>query len=135
MDTAWCAARASAIVSAILLLHDGVTRFAFTDRHRRCTNPNHARLAWPILTCPLHAGRSRRSLLALCGYHLDFPAASVVPDRHSRQTFLSGGTMPRELLTQRTYYVVFAMLIALTILTVGLSFVHLGTVHAIAGLT
>lgn len=37
-------------------------------------------------------------------------------------------------LTERTYYLVFAALLALTVLTVGLSFLELGTWHAVSGL-
>ncbi|HEV2945838.1 MAG TPA: cytochrome C oxidase subunit IV family protein [Gemmataceae bacterium] len=44
--------------------------------------------------------------------------------------------MNKHITSETTYYVIFAALIALTLLTVGLSFVHLGeTMHLVVGLT
>jgi cytochrome c oxidase subunit 4 len=42
--------------------------------------------------------------------------------------------MPAPVASQRTYYVVFAALIALTVLTVGISFLPLGAWHTAIGL-
>jgi cytochrome c oxidase subunit 4 len=42
--------------------------------------------------------------------------------------------MSERIVPQRVYYVVFACLIALTLLTVWLSFQHLGNWHAVVGL-
>jgi cytochrome c oxidase subunit 4 len=42
--------------------------------------------------------------------------------------------MPEPVAAQRTYYTVFAALIALTILTVAISFLELGPWHTVAGL-
>ena len=44
--------------------------------------------------------------------------------------------MDKHITSEKTYYLIFAGLIGLTLLTVGLSFVHLGeTLHLIVGLT
>jgi cytochrome c oxidase subunit IV len=44
--------------------------------------------------------------------------------------------MNKHITSETTYYVIFAALIALTLLTVGLSFVHLGeAMHLVVGLT
>lgn len=43
--------------------------------------------------------------------------------------------MSEHILPSRTYFLVFAALIALTILTVGMSFLELGPWHTILGLT
>lgn len=42
--------------------------------------------------------------------------------------------MARHIITPRTYVLVFAALIALTLLTVGLSFLHLGAWHTAVGI-
>jgi len=42
--------------------------------------------------------------------------------------------MSERIVPQRTYYLVFLLLIALTVLTVGMSFVHLGAWHGVLGL-
>jgi cytochrome c oxidase subunit 4 len=44
--------------------------------------------------------------------------------------------MNKHITSEATYYIIFAALIGLTLLTVGLSFIHLGeTMHLIVGLT
>jgi cytochrome c oxidase subunit 4 len=44
--------------------------------------------------------------------------------------------MNKHITSETTYYIIFAALIALTLLTVGLSFVHLGeAMHLVVGLT
>jgi cytochrome c oxidase subunit 4 len=44
--------------------------------------------------------------------------------------------MNKHITSETTYYIIFAALIALTLLTVGLSFLHLGeAMHLIVGLT
>jgi cytochrome c oxidase subunit IV len=42
--------------------------------------------------------------------------------------------MAKHITSERTYYLIFAALIALTLLTVGLSYVELGAFHLIVGL-
>ena len=42
--------------------------------------------------------------------------------------------MPEQIVSQRVYYTVFVCLVALTLLTIRLSFVDLGEFHAVVGL-
>ncbi len=43
--------------------------------------------------------------------------------------------MNRHITSEKTYYLIFAALVGLTLLTVGLSYVNLGGLHLIVGLT
>src|SRR5262249_31908799 len=77
--------------------------------------------------------------------------ASVVPGGHAHKMIAQyrlrlsagaatihldylGANMAKHITSERTYYLIFAALIALTLLTVGLSYVELGAFHLIVGL-
>jgi cytochrome c oxidase subunit 4 len=65
---------------------------------------------------------------------LDFSLAAVVPGRDANELVLSEVAMPDHVVHPRTYWVVFFLLIALTALTIAISFMELGPWHSAIGL-
>ena len=80
------------------------------------------------LYAPLfRAGGSRGPVLALRGYRLDFSVSVALPDW---RTLL----MSQQIVPQKTYILVFASLIGLTLLTTGVAFIDLGPFNTVAAL-
>ena len=110
----------------------GLARGACHDRYRRCAGHDGDGLVGAILRRLLRARRRDRALLALCRYRLDLLAADAVPVGHT--PLVTESRMSDRLLTPATYLIILAVLMVLTILTVGLSFVSTsGLVRIVAG--
>src|SRR5262249_27568342 len=128
---------ARADLPGLLLRDDRAARRPPDGRHRHRVVPGLDGVARGLLAGVLRAGGDVGALLALRGHRLDLPAAAALPDRHALllgPALLSEVVMAERIIPRSTYYGVFAALIALTVLTVLLSFLHLGNWHTVVGL-
>src|SRR4029453_5723467 len=110
-----------------LLHHDRPPRDPHDHRDWRAARDVDLGMARPDYERLCRADRDQRPLLALRRHRVDLPVPAAVSDREAR--------MSPHIVPTRVYYLIFAILMICTALTVGIAFVDLGPFNVVAALT
>src|SRR5262249_11446893 len=100
---------------------DRDARASHGHRHRHAGDSHRARMAGAVPVAVLHAGRARRSLLALRRHRVDLSLSAALLD--------PGGLMSEQVVPFKIYAVIFATLLLLTLVTVDVATYNFGMMN------